>query len=90
MSHECQNLLAALNQYLDGEIQGTLCQTLQRHLAECPACRLVVDNTQQAIRLFQAEREVELPAGLHNRLLNCLRQHWGKGQPNAPTSVALL
>jgi predicted anti-sigma-YlaC factor YlaD len=72
----CEELLEGLNDYVDGETQSALCQALQEHLADCNPCRIVVDNIRQTIMLYRAGRQVEFPAGLHQRLCDVLRWRW--------------
>jgi hypothetical protein len=73
---KCEELLGGLNDYLDGETRSALCQALQQHLADCDACRIVVDNLCGTITLYRVGQEVELPVGFHQRLCNALRQRW--------------
>jgi predicted anti-sigma-YlaC factor YlaD len=73
---KCEELLSALNDFVDGETQAALCQALQEHLAGCNSCRIVVDNIRQTIRLYRAGQQVELPAGLHERLCGIMRRQW--------------
>jgi predicted anti-sigma-YlaC factor YlaD len=72
----CEELLNALNDYVDGETQSALCQALQEHLAECNPCRIVVDNIRQAISLYRVGQNVEPPVGFHERLCDILRRQW--------------
>lgn len=78
---KCQDLLGALNEYMDGETQSILCQTLRKHLADCPTCRVVVDNLRQTITVYRAGVEVPLPEGLHEQLRAVLRQRWNTRFP---------
>ncbi|MGB9689174.1 anti-sigma factor family protein [Thermogutta sp.] len=73
---KCQDLLAALNAYIDGEIDPQLCEVLQRHLQGCNPCRVVVDTLRQTVTLYKGEEPYELPPELHERLHNYLRQKW--------------
>jgi predicted anti-sigma-YlaC factor YlaD len=73
---KCEELLGALNDYLDGETQSALCQALQEHLADCNPCRIVIDNIRQTITLYRAGDVVSLPAGLHERLRSIMRERW--------------
>ncbi|ASV76031.1 hypothetical protein THTE_3429 [Thermogutta terrifontis] len=73
---KCQDLLAALNAYIDGEIDPQLCEMLQRHLEGCNPCRVVVDTLRQTVTLYKGEEPYELPPELHERLHECLRQKW--------------
>ena len=81
----CEELLAALNQYVDGDLEPGICGTLQEHLEGCNPCQVVVDNIRQTIRLYKAEQPYELPAELHEHLQQALREHW-KGAVDADRS----
>jgi RNA polymerase sigma-70 factor (ECF subfamily) len=82
---KCAELLAALNQYVDGELDPGICDPFQEHLAGCSPCRIVVDNIRQTIKLYRAEEQFELPSALHQRLDRVLRQQWkGKSDADGP------
>lgn len=70
MEHkECQHLLGSLSEYIDGELEVELCAEIERHLAECENCRIVVDSLNKTIYLYQTtSQSVDLPAGLRERL----------------------
>ncbi len=73
---QCKELFGALNDYVDGETQSALCRELQKHLADCDPCRIVIDNIRQTITLCRAGQAVALPAGVHERLRSILRRQW--------------
>jgi RNA polymerase sigma-70 factor, ECF subfamily len=79
---KCEELLAALNQYVDGELDPGVCDSFEAHLSDCNPCQIVVDNIRQTIRLYKAEEQFELPPTLHHRLSRLLRQQW-KGKTDA-------
>lgn len=79
---KCQELLGALNDYVDGQTQSALCQALRQHLAGCDTCRIVLDNIRRTITLYRAKEEVPLPHGLHDKLRAILRQRWADRYPN--------
>lgn len=72
----CKQILAALGDYVDGDLDPQVCQALRVHLADCNPCRIVVDNVRQTITLYKSGRPVELPAELHERLRRLLRDRW--------------
>ena len=80
---KCQELLSAMNEYLDGETQSALCEALQGHLADCHSCRLVIDNLRQTITLYRAGEKMPLPPGLHERLCAIMRERWATKFPVA-------
>ncbi len=78
---KCEELLAALNQYVDGELDPGICGPLQEHLTGCNPCQIVVDNIRQTIRLFKSEERYDLPPALHRQLSRALREQW-KAKPD--------
>ena len=82
---KCEELLAALNQYVDGELDPGICDPFQEHLKGCNPCQIVVDNIRQTIKLYKAEEQFELPPALHQRLSRLLREQWkGKSDEDRP------
>ena len=82
---KCEELLAALNEYVDGELDPAICDPFQEHLKGCNPCQIVVDNIRQTIRLYKAEEQFELPPTLHRRLGRLLREQWkGKSDADRP------
>jgi RNA polymerase sigma-70 factor (ECF subfamily) len=72
----CEELLTALNQYVDGAVDPGICDPFQEHLKGCNPCRIVVDNIRQTIKLFKAGEQFELPPTLHQQLSRVLREQW--------------
>ena len=42
---ECRELLKDLSDYVDGDLDETLCLEIEQHMAECDNCRVVVDTS---------------------------------------------
>ncbi len=79
----CEELLAALNHYVDGERRSALCQAMEEHLAGCNPCQVVVDNIRQTITLYRDGQPISLPPALHDQLRPLLRQRWASKFPHA-------
>jgi anti-sigma factor RsiW len=73
---KCEELLAMLNEYVDGEIDPGFCEDLQKHLAGCNPCQVVVDNIRKTITLYKEGQQYELPLPVRNRLHTALREKW--------------
>lgn len=56
----CANLLGSLSEYIDGALSPELCRELEKHLAGCEDCRVVLNTTRRTIDLVQT------PAGTNN------------------------
>lgn len=50
---DCRHLLAGLSDYLNGEAAAEVCAEIERHLAECADCRVVVDTLRKTIYLYR-------------------------------------
>ncbi len=73
---KCEELLRAMNDYVDGNIDPTICEGLEKHLADCNPCQVVVDNIRKTITLYKAGQPYELPAELKRKLRAVLRDKW--------------
>jgi hypothetical protein len=75
---KCAELLAMLNEYVDGTVDPAICEEFEKHMAGCNPCQIVVDNIRQSITLYKEGRPYELPSGFHQRLHAALRQRWNE------------
>jgi predicted anti-sigma-YlaC factor YlaD len=80
---KCQELLGALNDFVDGETQSALCRALQEHLADCNPCRIVIDNVRQTITLYRTSELMPLPVGLHENIRLIMQERWTTAFPLA-------
>ena len=75
---KCEDMLALLNEYVDGEIDPAICTEFEKHLAGCNPCQVVVDNIRKTITLYKNGQPVDLPAEARDRLHDCLRKKWNE------------
>jgi anti-sigma factor (TIGR02949 family) len=70
MNHEeCHILLGELSEYIDGELDDTLCKEIEKHMAECERCRIVIDSLNKTVSLYRtAGAQVTVPADVRQRL----------------------
>lgn len=64
----CRLLLRELSAYLDGEADASLCREIERHIAECENCRIVVDTLGRTITLYRTSGHARLPHEARERL----------------------
>ena len=50
---KCEELLALLNEYVDGTVDPAICDEFENHLAGCNPCQIVVDNIRKTITLYK-------------------------------------
>jgi anti-sigma factor RsiW len=78
---KCEELLALLNEYVDGTVDPAVCEEFERHMAGCNPCQVVVDNIRQTITLYQNGQPCELPVPFRERLHEALRKKWREQHP---------
>jgi predicted anti-sigma-YlaC factor YlaD len=69
----CPEIMASLGDYLDGSASEALCAEIERHLADCPDCRAVVNTTRKIVLLYRDSPPPALPPGVRARLHKILR-----------------
>lgn len=79
----CEELLKALNDYVDNETVQAVCQEFADHLAGCNPCQIVVDNIRNTIRLYKDGAVYPMPEVFSNCMRDALRAKWKKAFPNA-------
>ncbi len=57
----CEELLQALNEYVDGTLDLGICEKFAAHLAGCNPCQVVVDNIRQTISLYRSGEPYPVP-----------------------------
>ena len=77
---KCAELLATLNDYVEGTVDPAICEDFERHMAGCNPCQVVVDNIRQTITLYKEGKPYELPVEFRQRLHSALRQRWTERQ----------
>ena len=75
---KCEDLLKALNEYVDGQVDPAICDEFQEHLAGCNPCQVVVDNIRNTICLYRGGQPYEMPDEFQERLRKQLREKWTK------------
>ena len=73
---KCEDLLKALNEYVDGRLDPAVCASFESHLAGCNPCQVVVDNIRHTITLYKAGEPYPLPEGFRDSLRAALKAKW--------------
>jgi len=69
----CYHFLDSLSDYVDGELKAELCQELERHMADCDDCQIVVDTLKKTVSLYkEAAEEPAIPSDVRVRLFRKL------------------
>lgn len=69
----CEGLLESLSAYIDGDLPPELCAELEKHLAGCNDCTVVLNTTKRTIDLVHSPLEKpDLPEDVRERLFKRL------------------
>ena len=67
----CQDVLAQLSSYIDGELDSVGCANLEAHLEDCDDCRIVFNTLKKTIELCKKGiQHTTLPISIKKRLLD--------------------
>ena len=81
---ECKHVWNYISEYLDGTLDASLRETVQRHLEHCEICSAILDSTRNILVLTADDRVFELPLGFSERLHSRLEQEFVNGSPPVP------
>ena len=72
----CKSFLDDMSDYIDGDIPQELRTSLEAHLAKCPECWVLFDETKKTVEVFQSYNCHPLPDDVRDRLLGVLKTQW--------------
>ena len=70
----CKGVILEISNYIDGELDLSEKQELERHLEHCEECKMVVDQTRLTVDIFCDSKPVELPGDVKSRLHDALHR----------------
>jgi hypothetical protein len=65
----CDQFLAHLGEYLEGELAAKIRQQLEIHLTECRSCTVLLDSTTKTVKVVTDSGCFALPTSLGEPLL---------------------
>jgi anti-sigma factor RsiW len=77
---KCEEMLAVLNEYVDGVLDPAVCEEFEKHMAGCNPCQVVVDNIRKTITLYKNGQPCDLPVKFREQLHDALRTRWKQKQ----------
>ena len=69
----CKGVIRELSNYIDGDLDPALTQELERHLAHCEDCTMIVDQTRKSVEILCDSKPVKLPEDVRTRLHAAVR-----------------
>ncbi len=71
----CKTFLDDVSNFLDGELDAELRISIEAHLAKCPDCWLIFDETKKTVAISRGVDCHPLPEEVEQRLMKTLEQH---------------
>jgi len=81
----CEDVRAALGDYMDGDVSPDIRRDLERHLAECRTCQVVYDTTRKTLRIVTEGGSFEVPEAISERLINRIMSGLTASPPDPPS-----
>jgi anti-sigma factor RsiW len=64
---DCQAILTGISAYLDGELDRTACDAIERHCETCPSCAALVKGLRETVGLCRQAASIPLPDVVRQR-----------------------
>ncbi len=84
LSDECQQVLAGVSAYLDGDLDASECEAVEKHGLTCPHCSALVAGLRETVGLCRQVGAVALPDAVRARAQASVRRLLQSGSPRIP------
>jgi anti-sigma factor (TIGR02949 family) len=81
----CEDVRAAISNYMDGDVSPHLRRELERHLAECRTCQVLYDTTRKTLRIVTDVGSFEVPEAVSERLIKRIMSGITASAPEPPS-----
>ena len=66
---QCHELLTSLSEYIDGNLDHIMCDEIEKHMENCPNCKIVYNTLRKTIDLYhQVDENAPMPDDARQRL----------------------
>lgn len=70
----CRRLIRYLSDYIDGTIDASVCEHLEKHVEDCAPCKVFIRNFRKTVKILRAQGRGGAPTALKRRLRASLRR----------------
>ena len=71
---ECQEILASISGYLDGDLDPTACAAIEQHCETCQRCAELVSSLRTTVGLCRQAANAPLPEDVRRRAQESIRR----------------
>ena len=69
----CRDVLSNISAFLDGDLDATACDAIERHRLGCPACAALIQGLRETVGLCRQAATTPLPDAVRRRALDSVR-----------------
>jgi len=80
----CREMLHDISAYLDGDLDATACEAIERHGRDCPECAAVLDGLRATVGLCRQAAGLTMPDAVRERARAAVRQLLAQGPASTP------
>lgn len=74
--HEkCRRLFEKLSEYIDQELDQSVCEVIERHMQQCEPCQACLSSLKQTVALCRKMKVSAIPDDFSQRLRQMMEQH---------------
>jgi len=67
MTEACRRVLASVSAYLDGDLDATMCESIEAHCGACAECADLIAGLRQTVGLCQQAGSAPVPEAVRRR-----------------------
>jgi anti-sigma factor (TIGR02949 family) len=80
---ECKKLLEELSNYIDHDIEASICDEIEKHIDGCSPCQVFIDTLRQTVKIFKEQcPQREVPEDTKKKLRERLMEKKKKVMDN--------
>jgi len=73
-TNTCHEVLMNISEYLDGELDTTACDAIERHCQDCASCAGLVNGLRETVGLCRQAATAPLPDAVRQRARDSVRR----------------
>ena len=81
----CEDVRAALSNYIDGDISPDLRRELEHHLSECRTCQVLYDTTRKTLHIVTNVGSFEVQEAVSEQLVKRIMSRLPLASPTPPS-----
>jgi len=74
----CEEIFAALSEYLDEDVDDELCARIEQHMEGCGPCRDFLESLRRTVAWLSEQPAPELPPRMRERICEAYRRRCGR------------